>query len=107
MLQLQGQPNIIRGASFEWDDDNRYKNLIKHGVTEEEAESVFLDKQLVVAWSLQVNYLEKRLIAIGKSRLNRNLLIVFTIRSNQIRVISARRTRKKEMQLYEKKTSFA
>lgn len=83
MLQYQLQSFIITGASFEWDDNNRYKNLIKHGVTEEEAESVFLDKQLILTWSFHIDSCEKRLIAIGKSRLSRHLLLVFTVRSNK------------------------
>ena len=72
-------------------------------MTEEEAESVFLDKQLILTWSFHTDSCEKRLIAIGRSKLNRHLLLVFTVRGNRIRVISARGTSEKEMQKYEEK----
>ena len=45
---------------------------------------------------------ESRFLALGKTHNNKLLTVVFTIRSNKIRVISARRQNKKERSLYEK-----
>ena len=88
---------------FEWDDGNKNKNWLKHRVTATEAEEVFFDtgKKLArdVIHSIEQ---EKRFILLGKTRLGRLLVFVFTIRDKNIRVISAWDVNKKEKPLYEK-----
>ena len=86
---------------FEWDEGNRDKNYIKHGVTTSEAEEVFFDpyKRAYPKHSLT----EPGHILVGKTKAGRRLFIVYTIRNDRIRVISARDLNKnREVYLYEK-----
>ncbi len=87
---------------FEWDDGNKNKNWLKHQVTVIEAEECFFDrnKRLVEDTFHSTNE-EARYILFGQTRKRRLLFIVFTIRKNKIRVISARDMNRKERPLYE------
>lgn len=84
---------------FEWDEGNKQKNWLKHGVKLEEAEEVFLDKHHRIAKDQIHSADEDRFILIGLTKLKRKLFIVFTIRQNKVRVISARDLNKKEYKL--------
>jgi uncharacterized DUF497 family protein len=89
----------VRVGEFEWNDAKARTNFRKHGVSFEEAMTVFLD-------DLAVPYEEghhlNRLVLIGESQLGRVLLIVFTERvgGGIIRIISARRATKTERRAY-------
>ncbi len=86
---------------FEWDESKATANLTKHGVSFEEANTVF-DNVLAVIFDDQAHSVgEKREIIIGHSRNNRLLLISFTERSNAIRIISARLATPREREDYE------
>ncbi len=88
--------------AFEWDRGNLDKSRRKHGVTPEEAESVFVDDHfLIISDELHSNK-EDRFIVVGISDKKRKLFIVFTIRMDKIRIISARGTHKKEGDKYGK-----
>ncbi len=86
---------------FEWDKGNKDKNYAKHGVSNEECEEVFFDPhKRIIQPGLSLSG-EERFILIGKTKKNRLLFLVFTIRKNKLRVISARDLNKKERSLYE------
>jgi uncharacterized protein len=86
---------------FEWDKSKATANLKKHGVSFEEAKSVF-DNVLAVIFDDEAHSVdEKREIIIGHSRNNRLLLISFTERPNAIRIISARLATRRERENYE------
>jgi uncharacterized DUF497 family protein len=88
---------------FEWDKSKATANLKKHGVSFEEAKSVF-DNLLAVIFDDEAHSVgEKREIIIGHSRNNRLLLISFTERPNAIRIISARLATRREREDYERK----
>ncbi len=86
--------------NFEWDESKSNSNKIKHGIDFETAKNICLDENRI---EIIAPYpIENRFITIGK--LNRKLwTVIFTIRGNAIRIISARRSRKKEVKLYEEK----
>lgn len=88
---------------FEWDKGNIGKNK-KHTVEDEEAEEVFFDKNKKTFIDRVHSGQEERLRVVGKTRNNRLLFVVFTMRGKDIRVISARDVNKKEVYLYEKIT---
>ena len=97
--------NILeKPIQFKWDKGNRNKNLVKHGVTDGECEEVFFDSDKKILEDIHHSNKESRYILIGQTKLQRPLFIVFTIRKNNIRVISARDLNKKEKKLYEKTT---
>lgn len=88
---------------FEWDEGNVDKNVKKHGIENEEAESVFFDKNSVLAEDAKHSGHEKRYQIVGKSNVERLLNIIFTIRRQKVRIISARRMHPNERRLYENK----
>lgn len=96
--------NDITG--FEWDDGN-ISHIAVHNVLPNEAEEIFFDKNNLLDEDIKHSSVEeKRFIIIGKTKKRRILYQVFTLRNNNIRVISSRDIRKrKEMKLYEKETS--
>lgn len=86
---------------FEWDESKADANLKKHGVSFEEAKTVF-DNPMAVIFDDEAHSIdEQREIIIGHSRKNRLLLVSFTERSNSIRIISARPATRREREDYE------
>mgnify|MGYP001566680631 CR=1 FL=1 len=92
-----------QAVSFEWDEGNLLKNLLKHGVTHLECEEVFGDPDKVVFGDLEHSKAEERFILLGKTAGGRILYVVFTVRNDRLRVISARDLNQKEVFLYEKR----
>ncbi|KKQ27097.1 MAG: hypothetical protein US48_C0024G0013 [Candidatus Levybacteria bacterium GW2011_GWA2_37_36] len=88
-------------AEFEWDEGNKDKPK-KHGVTIGEAEEAFFDDNKVVFSDWIHSAKEKRFTLLGKTRRERLLNIIYTIRRKKIRIITARDINGKEVQLYEK-----
>ena len=91
-------------VGFQWDQHNRDKNLIAHGVTNEECEEAFFDQNKKILEDEIHSKDEVRFILIGCTNADRVLFIVFTIRKKNIRVISARDLNKREYTLYEETT---
>ena len=88
--------------TFDWDQWNIQKNEIKHGVSRLEAESIFFDNSFVVFYdTAHSSHKEKRWIGYGSSFRNRVLMTAFTLRRNNVRIISARPASKKERKIYE------
>jgi uncharacterized DUF497 family protein len=85
---------------FQWDKGNSRKNWLRHQVTDAECEQVFFNKPLIVADDTKHLKIEKRWYVLGRTDSNRLLFVVFTIRRNLIRVISARDMNKKERSMY-------
>lgn len=94
--------DLSKIIGFEWDQGNIDKSYQKHGITPNEAEEVFIDKNVGIEKDIKHQEREDRYIAIGKTIQEELLFVIFTIRNNMIRVISARRANKKERGLYEK-----
>lgn len=86
---------------FQWDKGNIDKSYQKHGITPNEAEEVFLDRNLGIEKDIKHQEIEERYIAIGKIVSGRILFVVFTLRKNKIRIISARSANEKERRKYE------
>jgi len=87
---------------FEWDEDNQTKNWIRHQVSAPESEEVFFNLPLLLADDVQHSQEEKRFYVLGQTNAERKLFISFTIRTNKIRVVSARDMSRKERQAYAK-----
>ncbi len=86
---------------FEWNPLKAATNLKKHGVSFEEAKTVF-DNPLAVIFDDEDHSIDElREIIIGHSQRNRLLLVVFTERANSIRIISTRLANRKEREDYE------
>ena len=85
---------------FEWDDSKAQGNARKHGVTFDEALSAFYDKRQVAFYDPDHSDDEDREILIGHSKNGRLLLVVYTVRGETVRIISARRATRKEAEDY-------
>ena len=81
---------LASATGFDWDEANLNKNWEKHQVSPFECEQVFFNRPLVVHVSAGRTVDEERFYALGKTDAGRMLFLVFTMRSNQIRIISAR-----------------
>ena len=91
---------LKRCIGFDWDQGNSEKNWIAHQVSRNESEQVFFNEPLIVAEDERHSQNEKRWYLLGRTDSQRLLFIVFTIRANLIRVISARDMNKKEREIY-------
>lgn len=88
--------------SFEWDIHKAATNATKHGVSFEEAETVFYDENALVIDDPDHSQTEDRFIIMGISKQERMLVVVHCFRrqGTSIRIISARRAGTKEQQPY-------
>ena len=87
---------------FQWDEAKAAKNLVKHGVQFEEAQTVFEDSRYVDFYHPDHSDDEKRFLRIGRSRVGRLLLVSYTERRNGVRLISAREATLRTNKGYEK-----
>lgn len=87
---------------FEWDNEKNRINQQKHGVSFEEAKSVFWDDNAIQFWDEEHYEMEDRFLLLGISSKMRILLIVHCYREKEsvIRIISARKATKKESKHY-------
>jgi uncharacterized DUF497 family protein len=77
------------GIDFEWDPNKAAQNLQKHGVTFEEAATVFRDDLSMTVPDPDHSIEEDRFITVGLSSQNRLLMIAHAERGDCIRIISA------------------
>jgi len=85
--------------SFEFDEDKSNLNLIKHGIDFKEAQLLWRDPDLIEIPAKTISD-EVRLLVIG--RINRkHWSAIITLRGENIRIISVRRSRKEEVNYYE------
>jgi len=85
---------------FEWDEDKNQANIRKHGVSFQEASSIF-DKLTFDEVDNRKDYGETRIASIGESG-GEILYVVYTWRGNVIRIISARSGNRNEREKYSK-----
>jgi len=86
---------------FEWDPAKAAENLAKHGVSFEEAATVFRDTLSATGTDPDHSVGEERFIIFGVSTSGRDLLVAHTEHSGIIRVISARLVTPGERKIYE------
>ncbi len=86
---------------FEWDPAKEVTNLLKHGVSFDEASTVFGDVLSVSGRDLEHSVSEARIVTIGLSSARRVLIVCHTDRGNVIRIFSARPATRKEKKIYE------
>jgi uncharacterized protein len=74
---------------FEWDKNKAAENFLKHGVSFNEAETVFDDPLYVDFYNPDHSDDEERYLSIGKSNRGRLLIILYTERGDSIRISEA------------------
>jgi len=87
---------------FEWDPRKAKSNAQKHGVSFEEAKSVFFDEQALLLEDPQPLHEEERFVLLGLSSSLRVLVVIHALRDRDvIRIISARKATRLETREYE------
>jgi len=89
-----------RAIGFDWDDWNAPKIWEKHLVSQAECEQVFFNEPIVAGEDIQHSDQEQRFFVLGVTDQDRELFLVFTLREDRIRVITARDMSKKERRVY-------
>ncbi len=88
--------------NYQWDPKKAASNLRKHGIEFADAVGIFEDD-----WALTIEEQhiesEQRFVSIGSDFLGRLIVVVYTYRNDDIRIISARRATKRERMSYEQK----
>ena len=87
---------------FSWDDKKNLLNQKKHGVSFEEAQTVFFDENALEYYDPDHSQDEDRYLLLGLSYRLRILVVSYCFRKNdsEIRIISARKATKKEQKAY-------
>ena len=86
---------------FEWDPRKAAANLKKHGVTFQEAATVFGDPLAITFQDPDHSEEEERQMTYGLSQQMRLIVVSHTQRKDQMRIISARLMDRKERVIYE------
>ncbi|MFG1462257.1 BrnT family toxin [Xanthobacter sp. DSM 24535] len=84
---------------FEWDDQKAERNLEIHSISFEFAATVFFDENRIEWRDERRDYGEERIIAVGVAE-GLCLCVVYTLRGDSIRMISARLAHRKERLSY-------
>jgi uncharacterized protein len=92
---------LAQCTGFDWDSGNAPKLWERHQVMPGECEQVFFGEPLVIAPDLRHSTTEPRWAAWGRTAEGRALAVVFTLRGDRIRPLSARDMNRKERRLYE------
>jgi len=92
------------GYIFEWDPKKAESNARKHGVTFDEASTVFGDPIGLLMPDPDHALNEERYLVLGMSNQQRLLVVAFAERPPRTRLISARRAKPREWRRYEKKS---
>ncbi|OOF51005.1 hypothetical protein BKK54_04745 [Rodentibacter genomosp. 1] len=87
-------------AGFEWDKNKAEINERKHGINFTEAVSVFYDDDALLIPDPDHSFLEERFLLLGRSEKSNVLVVVHCERDNNIRIISARKATKREINQY-------
>ena len=86
---------------FSWDPKKAAANFKKHGVSFEEASTVFRDTLSATGSDPDHSFDEARIVTFGNSTNNRLLVIAHTEENDKIRIISARLMTRQERRIYE------
>jgi uncharacterized protein len=88
-------------VDYDWDDQKAESNLEKHGVSFEEAATVFDDPLYVDFYDPDHSVDEHRYLIMGQSTAGRLLIVSYTERDEVVRLISAREVISAERRAYE------
>ena len=96
--------SVYTKCVFEWDPKKAAANLVKHGVSFDEATTIFADPGALDGPDAGHSTAETRFLRVGRSMLDRVLVVAYTQRKGSygeaIRIISARRASRKERTAY-------
>lgn len=85
--------------NYQWDPKKAETNRKKHGIRFSDAVSVFLDERMITIEDDDPD--EQRFVGLGMDAFGRILVVVYSWRSDEIRIVSARKAKKRERSQYE------
>ncbi len=85
---------------FEWDDEKAKKVLQNHKIDFKEACTIFFDNFVTHQEDKRFDYEEERYLSIGMSNQARMIIVTWTFRDENIRLITAFKPSKKQLQIY-------
>ncbi len=88
-------------TGFHWDAGNSDKNWERHRVSKGECEQIFFNEPFLVVEDEPHSQRESRYFALGRTNASRPLFVVFTIRRDLVRILSARDMSRRERRAYE------
>lgn len=91
----------VTASDVEWDERKNRLNQNKHGVSFEEAATVFLDPLEITIDDPDHAISEHRFVSVGQSLSGRLLVVSYAERANRIRIITARKPTRRERSDYE------
>ena len=97
-MYIQTYYNGDERLGFEWDEEKRAVNIAKHGLDFPRASLAF-DGPVVEDIDTRKDYGEERIRALGLVE-NQIILVVYTVRKNRRRIISARKASRREKEKY-------
>ena len=89
---------------FEWDPAKAARNLAKHGVSFDDASTVFGDPLAGTILDPRHSVEEQRFVTIGHSASGSLIVVIHVERDDRIRIISARRATRRKRTKYELET---
>ena len=89
--------------NFEWDEKKAAFNLSNHGISFEEAKTVFEDPVYLDFFDPDHSHEEQRYIIIGQSSKGRLIIVSYAEHDRMIRIISARKATRRERLDYEER----
>ena len=92
-------------SNFEWDEKKASSNVQKHGVTFEEATTVLQDELSLTIHDAPHSIAEERFAEMGLSSKGHILVVIYTERGNNIRILSCRKATAHERKAYETQTN--
>lgn len=92
----------MKWLKFEWDDNKNKANIRTHGLSFDEAQSVFYDEYAIQFFDPEHSESEDRFILLGTSFKLNALVVCHCFRRDEtiVRIISARKADKDEAQVY-------
>ena len=94
----------MKKVSFEWNRKKEYSNLRNHGVSFDEAKTVFYDENAIEFYDQNHSSKEDRFLMLGLGSKLRLLLVSYTVKETKdehiIRIISSRKPTKNELKIY-------
>ena len=93
------------GLTFEWDEEKAKENFTNHQVSFHEGATIFHDPYIATMHDPDHSEDEDRYLSLGFSSQGRLLVVSYTEREGNIRLISCRKATRREQKRYEKEYS--
>jgi uncharacterized protein len=87
----------MSSIEFEWDENKNQQNILKHGISFEQAKEIFATRYITIPAKSKN---EERIIAVGLYQGILYVSVIYTPRKSNIRIISVRRAKTKEIKTF-------